>query len=365
MSEKTDIRRGSSSTTIEASSPVVVKPKAKSKAASKKATAANVTSPPPTLPPTPADISGPNGNDSQVSADCATAGEQDGSGVAISLEAIMSQVVELMNSHKRLETDIATLKTDNEQLRKRLADIENKQGKVDTEAKQAKKDAESAKQDTAEALKKYTMTANRLTNKIEADEAKARARNIVIKNCKLQKTRGKPEELLAEATAYAQATLKELGCEDATILKATPHVLTHKAGDGQRVETIIIATLNSEEQAATTTDASFKKWQQAVQEAGGEKKHAKATPQVRRDLIKKAIAILDAMKVQKRKWQMEGHYLKASYDIVDGMPRLRVKEQANGRWTTWQTVEVGKDAFKFQPRGQPMGGQQGEGQGTV
>jgi hypothetical protein len=61
------------------------------------------------------------------------------------------------------------------------------------------------------------------------------------------------------------------------------------------------------------------------------------------------------MKELKRTWQTEGRPAKASYDIIDGMPRLRVEERADSKWSTWQTVKVGREKFKFQPKYQVPG----------
>ncbi len=63
---------------------------------------------------------------------------------------------------------------------------------------------------------------------------------------------------MAEALAYAQATLTELGCEEVTVVKAIPHVVTHKSGTTLRTETLVVATLASEEEAAKTKTRHLK-----------------------------------------------------------------------------------------------------------
>lgn len=291
------------------------------------------------------------------------------------------QMTELMNSCKNLWLEVDALKrevvelrllpAEIKELRSKVAALEAKNNKLEAEATHTKKEAQkahteaaAAKEETATALKKYEMTANRLAYKIEADQAKARSKNVVIKNCKLKKTKGKPDEVAAEALACAKETLKELGCDGMGVLKATSQVVIHSRGTANQAETIVIATLPSEEDAARVAEASFVKWQQAIKDAGGNRAQAKQTPQVRRDLIKKAVAVMEAMKEQKKRWIADGTHAKVSYDIVDGMPRLRVKQRADGHWATWQTVEVGRDKFKFQPRdtGQ-RGGDQGRRDG--
>jgi len=277
------------------------------------------------------------------------------------LTEVEATVKSLGDKDKTNLDEIEKLRKEKDALQKTVDDLSERLTKLEKENKETTTVIDNAKRAaakaTADAVKKQEATQSQLQDEINRVRALAKSKNVVIKNCKSLRTRGKPEEVSAAALEHAKAVLSTLDCPTVIVKKAVSHTVEYTKGAEKRSEVIVVATLASEEEAAKIADASLKKWQEALKEAGGDKSKAERTTEVRRDLTKRALAIMDAMRDQKNEWRKAHTYAKVSYDIVDGMPRMRVKPDSDGRWITCDTLVAGRDRFRFVPREKRQGGQ--------